>query len=147
MNSYISLDHDEVKKILPHRDPMLLVDEVQKLDPGKHIEATFHIDENMEIFKGHFPDNPVFPGVYQVESATQATTLMVMSQEKYKNMTPLFLGINKVSFKKMIRPGETIRIVGDLVNEREEKAIVICKAQIYTESGLAMEEETATAIR
>ena len=47
----------------------------------------------------------------------------------------------------MIRPGETIRIVGDLVNEREEKAIVICKAQIYTESGLAMEEETATAIR
>lgn len=147
MATGVALNHSQILEMLPHRDPILLLDEVTELVQGEKIKATFYVNENMDIFRGHFPNDPIFPGVYAVESATQATSLMVISMEKYKNKTPIFMGINHVSFKSKILPGDNLMIEGKLIKHIEERAIAICKARIFTERGLAMEEETVIAVR
>ena len=74
----ISLTHQQVMDILPHRDPMLLIDEASELVPGESITATFWADPQRDIFRGHFPGEPVLPGVYTVEATAQATDLVLM---------------------------------------------------------------------
>ena len=115
------LDHKQVMEILPHRDPMLLVDEVLELIPHQEITATFHVKESMDIFKGHFPGAPILPGVYTVESMAQTADILMMTMEKYAGKTPLFLGIQDVRFKAPVHPGDTLRLHATLKSEREDK--------------------------
>ena len=98
-------------EVLPHRDPMLLVDGVRRLEPGKSIDAWFTPGAEREIFQGHFPGNPILPGVYSVESMAQAAGIMVMTTERYRGKLSLFLGIDKVSFRRIVRPG--VAFVGE----------------------------------
>ena len=63
---------EEIKQIIPHRDPMLLINEVTEIEPGHRIRAAFYVDPDREIFNGHFPGEPVLPGVYSVECMAQA---------------------------------------------------------------------------
>ena len=147
MENVQSLTHEQVMEILPHRDPMLLVDEVSELVPGDHVVATFHVDPAREIFKGHFPGDPVLPGVYTVEAAAQAADLLLMVKPEYAGRTPLFLGINNVRFRKKILPGDTLEIHACLASERPEKAIATCQARVYVAGELAAETEVAIAMR
>ena len=110
MSERIKLNHEEVMKIIPHRDPILLIDEVSELVPGDYIVATYWIDPEKEIFKGHFPGDPVFPGAYTVEATAQASDIVLMTKPAYKGKTPLFLGINNVKFRKKVMPGDTLEI-------------------------------------
>ena len=112
----ISLTHQQVMDILPHRDPMLLIDEVSELVPGQSITATFWVDPQRDIFRGHFPGEPVLPGVYTVEATAQATDLVFMSKPVYAGKTPLFLGINNVRFLRKILPGDTLEIRAQLLS-------------------------------
>lgn len=143
----LKLNHEEVMKIIPHRDPMLLIDEVQSLVPGESIDATFWIDPSREIFKGHFPNEPVLPGVYTVESTAQATDLLLMTKPQYAGKIPLFLGINNVKFRRKILPGDTMKIHAELQHERPEKAIATCKCFVYVSGELAAESEVTIAMR
>lgn len=143
----MELNIEEIKKIIPHRDPMLLLSHVEELIPQKCITATFFIDPNREIFKGHFPDEPVFPGVYSVECMAQASDVLLLSMDEYKNKKPLFLGIDKVKFKKKILPGEIITIKSQIESERKEKAIVTCSATIYLGEDLAASALVTLAMR
>lgn len=142
-----TLSHEQVLEIIPHRDPMLLIDSVSELVPGERIKATFWVDPARELFKGHFPGDPVFPGVYTVEATAQATDLLLMTKSAYAGRTPLFLGINNVKFIKKILPGDTIEIHATLLRERLEKAIATCTCKVYTQGELAAETEVTIAMR
>ncbi len=143
----MTLNHEQVQEIIPHRDPMLLIDEVQELVPGESIRATFYVDGEREIFKGHFPGDPVLPGVYTVESTAQATDLILMTKPEYAGKVPLFLGINNARFRKKIVPGDTMEIRAQMFKERAEKAIATCKCEVYTDGELAAETEVTIAMR
>ncbi|MFV0497613.1 MAG: 3-hydroxyacyl-ACP dehydratase FabZ family protein [Candidatus Fimivivens sp.] len=133
--------------VIPHRNPMLLIDEVSKLIPGEQIVATFWVDPAREIFKGHFPGDPVLPGVYTVEATAQATDLILMTKACYAQKVPLLLGINNVRFYKKILPGDTIEIHGQLLSERADKAVATCKCNVFNNGDLAAETEITIAMR
>lgn len=141
------LNHGQVMEIIPHRDPMLLIDEVSELVPGERVTATFWVDPARDIFRGHFPGDPVLPGVYTVEATAQATDLVLMTKPCYAGKVPLFLGINNVKFRKKILPGDTIEIHAELLSERPEKAIATCRCAVYNGGELAAESEVTIAMR
>lgn len=143
----MKLSHEEVKQVIPHRDPMLLVDTVEELVPGKHIETRFYVDPAREIFKGHFPGEPVLPGVYSVECMAQTADILLLKMDRYTGKTPLFLGINNVRFLKKILPGDTIEIRARMASERAEKAIATCSAEIYNHGELAVSGDVTLAMR
>ena len=147
MCNAISLTHQQVMDILPHRDPMLLIDKVSELVPGERIAATFRPDPQRDIFRGHFPGQPVLPGVCTVEATAQATDLVLMSKPVYAGKTPLFLGINNVRFLRKILPGETLEIRAQLLHERPEKAIATCRCTVHVQGELAAETEVTIAMR
>ena len=141
------MNQEEIKKVIPHRDPMLLVSTVEDLVPGESIRTTFYVNPEMALFKGHFPGDPVLPGVYSVECMAQSSDILVLSTERYAGKTPLFLGINNVRFKSKILPGDTVEIVAKWSSERVEKAIVTCSAEMYNHGALAVTAEITLALR
>ena len=143
----MKLSHEAVQMVIPHRDPMLLVDTVEELEPGERIVASFYVDPSREIFKGHFPNDPVLPGVYSVESMAQTADILLLSMPRYSGKTPLFLGIDKVSFRRKILPGDTLEIHAAMFSERQEKAIATCSAEIYVHGELAATGQVTLAMR
>ena len=143
----MKMDQEAIKKVIPHRDPMLLVTTVEELTPGEAIIATFYVDPSREIFKGHFPGEPVLPGVYSVECMAQTADILLLSTERYAGKIPLFLGINNVRFQRKILPGDTIEIHAKLASERAEKAIATCSAEIYNHGELAATGDVTLAMR
>lgn len=141
------MNQDDIKKIIPHRDPMLLIDEVLEMEAEKHIEASFYVDPSREIFKGHFPEEAVLPGVYTVEIMAQASDILILSCERYANKIPLFIGIDKVKFLSKIKPGDTIQVHSEISFEKAEKAIVTCSAKVYNEGVLACQGDVTLAMR
>lgn len=143
----MKLTKDQIQQIIPHRDPMLLVDSVEEMEPGVSITANFYVDPAREIFKGHFPGNPVLPGVYSVECMAQAADLLLLSCARYAGKTPLFLGINNVRFLKKVLPADTIEIHAKLTLERPEKAIATCAAEVFDGGELAASGDVTLAMR
>ncbi len=141
------LGREQIMQVIPHRDPMLLVDRVLSMTPGESIEGEFFVDPEREIFKGHFPGEPVLPGVYTVEVMAQVSDILLLSMEKYAGKVPLFIGIDKVRFLRKVQPGDTLRIQSSIQFERPEKAIVTCYAQVYTQGELACTGEVTLAMR
>ena len=143
----MKLAQEEIKNIIPHRDPMLLVSTVEEMIPGERIVSTFWVDPEREIFKGHFPGEPVLPGVYSVECMAQTADILLLSMDRYVGKVPLFLGINNVRFLRKILPGDTLEIHAKLASERVEKAIATCAAEIYNHGELAATGEVTLAMR
>ena len=143
----MKMDQEAIKKVIPHRDPMLLATTVEDLTPGEATTATFYVDPAREIFKGHFPEEPVLPGVYSVECMAQTADILLLSMERYAGKIPLFLGINGVRFLKKILPGDTVEIRAKLAAERPEKAIATCSAEVYNHGELAVTGNVTLAMR
>jgi 3-hydroxyacyl-[acyl-carrier-protein] dehydratase len=100
------LDKTAIEAVLPHRDPMLLIDEVLELVPGERVLARKTITE--QDCAGHFPGNPIMPGVKMVEALAQCGAVAVLSQEENHGKLALFAGIDDVRFKRIVRPGEVL---------------------------------------
>lgn len=145
--SAVKLNQEQIKAILPHRDPMLLVSTVEELNPGESIRATFYIDPQRDIFRGHFPQEPVLPGVYSVECMAQTADILLLSMPCYQGKLPLFLGIDKVRFRRKLLPGDTIEIVARLSAHWPEKAIATCTTEICSGGQLAASGEVTLAMR
>lgn len=143
----MQLTHDQVMEILPHRDPMLLVGEVRLLIPMECIETSFFVDPAMDVFRGHFPGDPVFPGVLSVECMAQAVDIMTMTAPKYAGLTPLFLGMNDVRFKKKILPGDTLICRARVTAEREDKKIITCAVSANVNDQQVVSGEITIAMR
>ena len=143
----MKMNQDEIKGILPHREPMLLVTSVEELSPGENIRTAFFASPEMDIFRGHFPEEPILPGVYSIECMAQAVDILLMSTVRYAGKTPLLLGVDKVSFRKKILPGDTLEIRANIISEQKEKAIVTCAAEIYVHQERAANGDITIAMR
>lgn len=141
------LDKEQIKNIIPHRDPMLLVDEVLEIVEGKSIKTKFYVDPAREIFKGHFPEEPVLPGVYTVECMAQTADILLLSMERYKGTIPLFIGINNVKFMRKIKPDDTIEIIAKISTERKDRGIATCSAEVFNKGELAATGDVTLAMR
>ncbi|KRL04986.1 3-hydroxyacyl-ACP dehydratase FabZ [Liquorilactobacillus oeni] len=104
----MKLDITEIKKIIPHRYPMLLIDRVDELVPGESAVARRNVTAHEEIFNGHFPNNPVLPGVLIVEALAQTGAVALLSMPEFKGKTAYFGGIKNAKFRKVVRPGDTL---------------------------------------
>ena len=104
------LDITEIKKIIPHRYPMLLIDRVEELIPGEKAVAKRKVTINEELFNGHFPGNPVMPGVLIVEALAQTCAVALLSLTEFKGKTAYFGGIKSAKFRKVVRPGDSLRL-------------------------------------
>ena len=100
------MNKEQIEAVLPHRDPMLLIDEVLELVPGERVTARKTVTE--EDCAGHFPGNPIMPGVKMVEALAQCGAVAVLSQLENKGKLALFAGIDDVRFKRVVRPGEVL---------------------------------------
>jgi 3-hydroxyacyl-[acyl-carrier-protein] dehydratase len=106
---------EEIKKILPHREPFLFVDEVLEISDKKIITKLF-IKGDAYFFKGHFPSEPIMPGVLIVEAIAQTGGVMLL--RKYPGAIPLFMGIDRARFRKTVKPNDTLIMEVELLKER-----------------------------
>ena len=112
------LDVKQIEEIIPHRHPFLLIDCIEELEPGKRAVGykcvTFHED----FFRGHFPQEPVMPGVLVIEALAQVGAVAVLSLEDNKGKTAYFGGINSAKFKKKIVPGDKIKLETEIIKQK-----------------------------
>lgn len=108
------LDIDEVKKIIPHRYPFLLIDGILELEEGKRAVGIKNVSVNEEFFQGHFPEKAVMPGVLIVEALAQVGACAILSLEENKGKIALFAGIDKMRFKRQVVPGDQLRLEVEL---------------------------------
>lgn len=109
------LDKAQIEAVIPHRDPFLLLDSVVELIPGQRVVAEKRLTGEEDFFRGHFPGYPVFPGVLQVEALAQAGAVAVLSLPENRGKIVLFAGLEKVRFRRQVRPGDTLRLEVELV--------------------------------
>ena len=104
------LDREQIKSIIPHRDPFLLVDRIESCEPG--VSAIGYLDVTNDMFwvPGHFPDYAVMPGALIVEACAQVGAVALLSLPGNAGRIALFAGIDKVRFKRQVRPGDTLRL-------------------------------------
>ena len=103
------LDTDDIKDLIPHRKPFLFVDTCKIIVPGEHGKSEKTFSENEYFFKGHFPDNPIVPGVIIVEAMAQTAGIVVSYKLKeYNEKSVLFMSVNKAKFRKPILPNEKV---------------------------------------
>ena len=112
----LPLGKAEIEAIIPHRHPFLLLDEVTELDPARRVVARKVVTD--EDCAGHFPGNPIMPGVKMVEALAQAGAVAVLSLEENRGRIALFAGIDGVRFKRVVRPGDLLLLECDLESLR-----------------------------
>ncbi|MGL5616550.1 MAG: 3-hydroxyacyl-ACP dehydratase FabZ [Sarcina sp.] len=105
----------EIKEIIPHRYPFLLVDKVETLEEGVKVVAYKNVTVNEPFFQGHYPEYPVMPGVLIVEALAQTGAIALLTKEEFKGKTPLFAGINKARFKKQVVPGDVLKLEVEII--------------------------------
>lgn len=106
----MKLGPSEIRELIPHRYPFLLVDRVEELEPGERATGIKNVTQNEPFFQGHFPDYPVMPGVLIVEAMAQVGAVAVMVNEEYRDKLALFAGIDGVRFRRQVVPGDVLRM-------------------------------------
>lgn len=138
------LNKEQIKEIIPHRDPFLLIDTVEDLEPGVRVVATKTLREDEPWFKGHFPGSPVQPGVLTVEMLAQAGAVCVLSMPQNRGRIAFFAGIDKARFHRQVLPGETLRLEVEVIKLRG--SIGVGKALATVDGKRAVTAEITFAI-
>ncbi|MEA4923597.1 MAG: 3-hydroxyacyl-ACP dehydratase FabZ [Eubacteriaceae bacterium] len=135
---------EQIKEIIPHREPFLLIDEVLEMEVGKSITAVKHVSADEYYFKGHFPQEPIMPGVLIVETLAQAGAVAVLSMPEYKGKTAYFGGIKNAKFRQKVKPGDDLELKVNLDRMRSRAGTGSCEA--YVDGKLACRCEILFAI-
>lgn len=112
------LNKEEIKNIIPQRDPFLMIDEIEDVKAGESAIAYKNVDESEWYFKGHFPGNPIMPGVLICEALAQTGAVAILSLEENKGKNALFGGIDKVRFKKQVVPGDRLKLEVSIIKRK-----------------------------
>ena len=109
------LNTQQIMEILPHRNPFLLIDTIEELVPGEKAVAKKNVTMNEPYFMGHFPGNPVMPGVLIIEALAQTGAVAILWQDEWKGKTAYFAGINNAKFKQKVVPGDTLELTTEII--------------------------------
>ena len=112
------LNKEEIKKIIPQRDPFLMIDEVEDFIPGESAIAYKNVNIEEWYFKGHFPGNPIMPGVLIAESLAQTGAVAILSVDENKGKNALFGGIDKMRFKRQVVPGDRLKLEVKIIKRK-----------------------------
>lgn len=112
----MKLGPSQIRELIPHRYPFLLVDRIEELEPGVRAVGVKNVTQNEPFFQGHFPDYPVMPGVLIVEAMAQVGAVGVMAMDEYRDKLALFAGIDNVRFRRQVVPGDVLEM--EVVIER-----------------------------
>ena len=108
----------EIMEILPHRHPFLLIDTIEELEPGVRAVGRKNVTFNEPYFVGHFPGNPVMPGVLIMEALAQTGAVAILSLPEHRGKTAYFAGIDKAKFKQMVLPGDRLKLECEIIKRK-----------------------------
>lgn len=135
----------EIQEILPHRYPFLLVDKIESLEPGIKAVGYKNVTMNEYFFTGHFPQEPVMPGVLIIEALAQTGAVAMLSLEEFKGKIGYFTGIDKAKFRKKVVPGDVLRLEVEIIKRRGP--LGIGKAVAYVGDKKAAEAELSFIVQ
>lgn len=139
-----ALSTKEIMEIIPHRQPFLLLDTVEELTPGVRAVAKKCVSYNEPYFQGHFPGEPVMPGVLIIEAMAQTGAVTILSLAENRGKTAYFAGINAAKFKKKVVPGDVLMLETEIV--RQKGPIGIGKATATVEGKIVAQAEITFAM-
>lgn len=139
------LNLEDIKNIIPHRDPFLLIDKVTELDmENLTVTAEKYVTGEEYFFKGHFPGNPIMPGVLVLEAMAQAGACVILSMPEFKGRIALFARANDVKWKKMVLPKDTLTFKVKMTKIRGK--VAVCNGEAFVGDTLACSAEITCAI-
>lgn len=138
------LNTQEIMAIIPHRYPFLLVDTILELEPGARAVGEKLVTANEPQFQGHFPGNPIMPGVLIIEALAQTGAVAALSMPEHKGKLVLFAGVDGARFKRPVRPGDVLRLEVSL--EKMRRSIGKGQGRATVGGQLACEAELLFAI-
>ena len=140
------IDVKEIMQILPHRYPFLLVDRIESLKEGEEIVGIKNVSINEPFFVGHFPGNPIMPGVLIIEAMAQVGGVLAFhsSPKEWAGSLVYFMGIDKVRFRKPVVPGDQLRL--KLTTIRQKQKVFKMRGEAYVDDALVAEAELLAAI-
>ncbi len=130
----LPLDVRAIRRIIPHRYPILLVDRIVELEPGKRAVGLKNVTANEWFFEGHFPDNPIMPGVLIIEALAQTGAIAALSADEFKGKLGLFAGIDGVRFRRQVVPGDQLRLEVEMDRLRRGIGRASAKATVEGET-------------
>ncbi len=140
----LPLDVRDIRRIIPHRYPILLVDRIVELEPGKRAVGLKNVTTNEWFFEGHFPDNPIMPGVLIIEALAQTGAVAALSADEFQGKLGLFAGIDGVRFRRQVVPGDQLRLEVEM--DRLRRGIGRASAKATVEGETAAEGRLTFAL-
>ena len=134
----------EIMEIIPHRQPFMLIDTIEEMEPGIRAVAKKCVSYNEPYFAGHFPQEPVMPGVLIIEALAQTGAVAILSLEENKGKTAYFAAINSAKFKKKVIPGDVLMLETEII--KRKGPIGVGKATAYVDGKVAVQAELTFAI-
>jgi len=141
----VSLDYAQILEMLPHRYPFLLVDRITECVPAKYSKGYKNVSFNEPFFQGHFPNNPIMPGVLQIEALAQTAAPILMLMDEYKGKLTLFAGVENAKFKNIVRPGDKLEMETECL--KIKGPIAKCVGRSYVDGKLCTEATLTVALK
>lgn len=121
---------DVIESILPHRDPFVWVSRITAIEPGMSIEGELDVAPDLDLFRGHFPDHPVLPGVILMEALAQTASIAVLQDPQLRGCIGFLTGIDKAKFRRQVAPGETVTLRATIVKSSRRLVVAEVEASV-----------------
>ena len=141
----LTYDVMQLMEMIPHRYPFLLVDRITECVPGKYAKGYKNLTMNEAFFQGHFPGNPVMPGVLQLEALAQCSAPIIMTMPEYKGKLTLYAGVDNVRWKSVVRPGDRLEM--HVETTKVKGPICKCHGVGYVDGKVAIEADLTVALK